>query len=70
MHCRSYYRGDLVAVKMYTGAGGSARNLMVAQHEIEAYYSHQGPAGPVEGMAHMVDHILDEAAGMACMIQE
>ncbi len=51
---------------MYTRAGGSVSNLEVAVHEIATYNS----LGHVEGTAHMLDHRLDEAAGMACMVQK
>ena len=78
MRCRCSRVGcpDCVAVKIYSQAGGSVPMMEVARHEIETYYSlAQHPAGPVEGIAcmegiaRMVDHCLDEAAGMACMIQ-
>ena len=54
------------AVQMYNRAGGSVSNLEVAVHEIATYNS----LGHVEGTAHMLDHRLDEAAGMACMVQK
>lgn len=64
--CRSAEYPDFVAVKMYNRAGGSVSNLEVAVHEIATYNS----LGHVEGTAHMLDHRLDEAAGMACMVQK
>ena len=62
---------DYVAVKIYSHTGGSVPTMEIARHEIQTYDSlRKDPPGPVEGIAHMVDSCLNEAAGMACMVQE
>ena len=68
MRCRCSWAGcpDSVAVKVYTQAAGPVSHLEVALHEFETYYS----LGLVEGIAHMEDHHMDEAADMACMVQK
>ena len=72
VRCRCSQAGctDCVAAKVYTPAAGSVSNLEVAGHEIETYYGlADGPEGPVEGIAHMVDHYMDNDEGMAFMVQ-
>ena len=68
VRCRCTHAGssDPVAVKLYKQASRSVSNIEVAEHEIRTYRR----LGTVEGVARMVDSRLDEAAGLACMVQE